>query len=153
MRSINSRNFYLQAALDDLQQVNLSHILEISRQYFLLPTNCAKFISRHAASQHVTYVMSKARVFLSGNHRHTRFQFPFGTSVETNFLVSTLTQPFTFPSLKFEYWFSVLVLPTRKLEERVICFFTSSRKAKRFLVHDQPVEQIKISFVAISKYW
>ena len=75
LRAISSRDFYLQAALDDLQQVSLSQVLEISRQYFLLPTNCAKFISRHAASQHVTYVMSKARVFLSGNHRHTRFNF------------------------------------------------------------------------------
>ena len=75
LRSINSLNFYLQAAFDDLQQVSLFQNLEISRQYFLLPTNCAKFISRHTASQHVTYVMSKARVFLSGNHRHPRFNF------------------------------------------------------------------------------
>ena len=38
---------------------------------------------------------------------------------------------------KTEYSFSVLEMPTRKLEERIICFFPSSRKAKRFLVDDQ----------------
>ena len=72
--------FLVRRALDDLQQVSLSQVLEISRQYFLPTTNCAeksrwvplilkvpKFISRHAALQHVTYViMSKARVFPSG---------------------------------------------------------------------------------------
>ena len=81
--------FLVRRALDDLQQASLSQVLEISRQYFLLTTNCAKksrcvplilkvpkFISRHAASQHVTYViMSKARVFPSWNYKHTRFNF------------------------------------------------------------------------------
>ena len=42
LRAISSRDFYLQAALDDLQQVSLSQVLEISRQYFLLPTNFAE---------------------------------------------------------------------------------------------------------------
>ena len=64
-------------------------------------------------------------------------QFPFGTSGETNFLVSTLILPFTFPSLRFEYSVSVLEMPTRKLEERVACLFPSSLKATRYLVDDQ----------------
>ena len=40
-------------------------------------------------------------------------------------------------------------MPTRRLEERDVCFFPSSRKAKRSAAEGQ----IKISFVAISKYW
>ena len=63
-----------------------------------------KFIGRSAASRDVMHVILRARVFLSGNHYHTRlyflegrdsprvfnFQFPFCTSGETDFLVSTL---------------------------------------------------------------
>ena len=60
---------------------------------------------RLASSRHVIHVISRARVFLSGNHLcHTRlcflecrdsprvfnFLFPFGTFAERNFLVSTL---------------------------------------------------------------
>ena len=66
--------------------------------------NIKKFIGRSAASRDVMHVILRARVFLSGNHYHTRlyflecrdsprvfnFQFPFCTSGETDFLVSTL---------------------------------------------------------------
>ena len=69
-----------------------------------ISNNIKKFIGRPAASRHVMYVILRARVFLSGNHYHTRlyflecrdsprvfnFQFPFCTSGETDFLVSTL---------------------------------------------------------------
>ena len=66
----------------------------------------------------ISYCRDSPRVF--------NFHFPFGTcpsqSGETDFLVSTLIQPFTFPSLRFEYSVSVLEMPTRKLVERVVCF-------------------------------
>ena len=66
--------------------------------------NIKKFIGRSAASRDVMHVILRARVSLSGNHYHTRlyflecrdsprvfnFQFPFCTSGETDFLVSTL---------------------------------------------------------------
>ena len=66
----------------------------------------------------ISYCRDSPRVY--------NFHFPFGTSPsrsgETDFLVSTLIQPFTFPSLRFEYSVSVLEMPTRKLVERVVCF-------------------------------
>ena len=66
--------------------------------------NIKKFIGWLAALRHVMHVILRARVFLSGNHYHMRlyflecrdsprvfnFQFPFCTSGETDFLVSTL---------------------------------------------------------------
>ena len=153
LRAISSRDFYLQAALDDLQQVSLSQVLEISRQCFLLTTKCAeksrwvplvlkvpKFISRHAAS-HTSRMLSYQRLgfFLRGiiNIRGlisqnvgtvpelSNLNFPFGTSVETDFLVSALIQPFTFPSLKFEYSFLVLEMPRRE-SYLFLSFFSES---------------------------
>ena len=122
--------------------------IEISRQYLLLPTNFTEKKSLaapgQAASRHVVYVSENALYselgcffwgiiniwgfipYCRDSPRVFNFLFPFGTSPcrfgETDFLVSTLIQPFTFPSLRFEYSVSVLEMPTRKLVERVICF-------------------------------
>ena len=66
--------------------------------------NIQKFIGRPTASRHVMHVIARAMLFLSGNRYHSRlyflawrdsprvfnFQFPFCTSGETDFLVSTL---------------------------------------------------------------
>ena len=109
---------------------------------------------KNAASRHVMYVISRSqrfRVFLSGESFYIRglisqnagtvpefsnFHFSFVTSVETDFLVSTLIQPFTFPSLRFEYSVSVLEMPTRELVERVVCFrsFLLLGKRNNFLL-------------------
>ena len=66
----------------------------------------------------ISYCRDGPRVF--------NFHFAFGTSPsrsgETDFLVSTLIQPFSFPSLRFEGSVSVVELPTRELVERVVCF-------------------------------
>ena len=81
-----------------------------------------KIIGRLAGSRQVMHVILGAMLFLSGNHYHTRlyflecresprvfnFQFPFCTSGETDFLVSTLIQAFILSSLRFKYLVSVL---------------------------------------------
>ena len=81
-----------------------------------------KIIGRLAGSRHVMPVILGAMLFLSGNHYHTRlyflecrdsprvfnFQFPFCTSGETDFWVSTLIQAVILPRLRFKYLVSVL---------------------------------------------
>ena len=80
-----------------------------------------KMIGRLAGLRHVMHVILGAMLFLSGNHYHTRLYFlecrdsprvfnffPFCTSGETDFLVSTLIQAFILPSLRFKYLVSVL---------------------------------------------
>ena len=84
--------------------------------------NIKKIIGRPAALRHVMRVILRTMLFLLGNPYHTRlyflecsdsprvfnFQFPFCSSGEKDFLVSTLIEAFILPSLRFKYLVSVL---------------------------------------------
>ena len=83
------------------------------------------------------------------------FQFPLSFLYfwhgERDFFVSTLVQPFTFPSLRFEYSASVLEIRCQPGSQKRELFVGSpqSRKAKRFLILVDDPQQGKLRFLSL----
>ena len=87
----------------------------------------------------------------TGTIQNFNFHFPFCTSGERDFFVSTLVQPFTFPSLRFEYSASVLEIRCQPGSQKRELFvgFPYSRKAKRFLILVDDQREDKLRFLSL----